>query len=198
MKWPHEEVSDSSNQFPAGLYKVKVTKQEDAEARNGQFAIAVESRILEPSSMKGQNYNFMFVIGVTDDTAEKLGLDEGDLSAENEATWVKNPSARRYKGYLKQAGVVSTGDTDEEAEDVKGKTLYIQHGQDKGGYWGAQAFYPGDEPPAGSEPAESTLSKTTTKKLSEKTHANARPAPGSKKPAPKPAPEEEEDENWEE
>ena len=119
-QWPHEEVQESGKLYPETLLRVKVTKQEDMEDNSGRFAVQIDSRIMEPPSLKNQPYSFRFIIGMTADTAQKFGLEE-DLLAEEEATWINNPSARRYKSFLKACGVASTGDTEEEAEDVRGK-----------------------------------------------------------------------------
>lgn len=146
-KWPHEEVTEGSKKFPAGLYKVKVTSQVDTEARNGQFMIKASGRVMEPKAHRSQPLDLNFVIGVTSDTAAKLGITEGeDLAAENEETWTKNPSARRYKAYLKGLGVASTGDTEEEAEDTIGKVYWVQF-EEKGNYNEAVAFYAEDAAP---------------------------------------------------
>lgn len=147
-KWPHEEVSENAKTYPPNLYKVKVTSQVDTEARNGQFMIKASGRIMEPKEFRAQPLDLNFVIGVTGDTAAKLGISEGeDLAAENEETWMKNPSARRYKSYLKAVGVASTGDTEEEAEDTIGKVFFVQLDvKDK--YNEAVAFYAEDAAPS--------------------------------------------------
>jgi hypothetical protein len=146
-KWPHEEVSEQGRKLPADLYKVKVTSQVDTEARNGQFMIKASGRIMEPKAFRAQPLDLNFVIGVTGDTAVKLSIESGeDLAAENEETWMKNPSARRYKAYLKALGVASTGDTEEEAEDAVGKVFFVQF-EEKGNYNEAVAFYAEDAAP---------------------------------------------------
>jgi hypothetical protein len=158
-QWPHEEVQESGKLYPETLLRVKVTKQEDMEDNSGRFAVQIDSRIMEPPSLKNQPYSFRFIIGMTADTAQKFGLEE-DLLAEEEATWINNPSARRYKSFLKACGVASTGDTEEEAEDVRGKVLLIQNGNREGKYNDASAFYPEGEGHAALDDERSqTLSK---------------------------------------
>lgn len=141
-KWPHEEVSDSGKTYPVGLYKVKVTKQEDAEDNKGRFFISINTRILEPKQFKGQPYNIRFLIGMTAETAARFDLEDEDLEATNPATWEKNPQAAHYKRMLKAAGVAPTGDTVEEGEDMKDKVFILQNNVRDEKYNDPVVFYP--------------------------------------------------------
>jgi len=178
-KWPSDEVTESAQHHPAGLYKVKITKQEDGESKNGQFTIFVNGRILEPKNFKGQPYNIRFMIGMTAETAAKFGLDDEDLEASNEATWLASPQAAKYKGLLAAAGVAPSGDTEEEAEDMKDKVIWVQNNVRDDKYDDPVAFYAEDSAPVGA-----VISATKSSPLQPKSKpANGKPAA---KPAPKP------------
>lgn len=192
MKWPHEDIQESGALYPDGLYKVKVVSQEDLEARGGQFMIVSHGRILEPKSFRGQPLDYRFVLGVTAETAEKLGIESGeDLECENEETMLKNPSMRRYKSYLRVLGVVATGDTEEEAEDAKGKVYSVQL-TEKNGYQEFNRLYADGEADAGvGDGPKGALKKTRTAADEEE----ARPSKGKPATSKKPAAADEDD--WE-
>jgi len=161
MKWPNDKVSEAGRTFPDGPYTVKVVSQTDTEARNGQAQISVETRILKPSQFRNQSLNFNFTIGVTAETAAKLGIEE-DLAAEREETWTANPSARRYKSFLKACGVPDTGDSEEEASFTTGKMIVIDLGHHESGgrtYNDANAFYSEQESAATPQPSANGSAK---------------------------------------
>jgi len=148
-QWPHEEVKESGFfTYPAGPLKVKVKSQEDAETKSGLYKIHVETRVLAPAKFKNQPFNFDFVIGMTEATIGKLGLDiPEDIEANNAETWLNSPSARRYQSFLKACEVPHVGDTDEEAEGVKNRVIFIDVGartDENSGrtYNDTNAFYP--------------------------------------------------------
>lgn len=167
LKWPHEEVSEMGAKYAPGLYKLKVSEQTDETDRNGCAVILVHCRIGVPTAMKNQPFTLRFRVGMTQQQADGLRIETGeDLEADNEATWKGNPSARQYKSYLKALGVVSTGDTDEEAEDAKGKVFFVQLGE-KNGYDTYERFYhdgEAPEPAAAAAKSASALKPTSAKK----------------------------------
>lgn len=187
MKWPHEDVQEKGAKYPPGLYKLKVSEQTEDTDRNGCFVILSHCRIGVPTAMKNQPFTLRFRIGVTQGQADGLRIETGeDLDAENEATWKGNPSARDYKSYLKALGVVSTGDTVEEAEDAKGKVFFVQLGE-KNGYDNYERFYrDGEAPEAVAEPARPA--KSALKPTAAKAAKPSKPAP-----AEEPV---EEDDDW--
>jgi len=181
LKWPHEEVTEMGAKHAPGLYKLKVVEQIDDVDRAGCAVILVNCRIGAPTAMKNQPFQLRFRVGVTQTQADGLRIETGeDLEAENEATWKGNPSARAYKSYLKALGVVSTGDTDEEAEDAKGKVFFVQLGE-KNGYENYERFYSDGETPEATAPEKATsglkpTAKTTTRPLKKAIAAPATPA----------------------
>jgi hypothetical protein len=189
MRYPESLPDTNGGQlFPDGLLKVRVMSQEDTESKNGQFTIAVETRVLEPKQYRNQNFNFRFVIGMTASTAAKFKDAEGnaleeDLEAKQRVTWEVNPSARRYGAYLKACGVPKSSDTQEDAENVTaGKpTILIDlgHHEDDNGrkYNDTNAFYAEADAPDGlgaAEPTQQQQQKPATRAAT--ANGNGRPA----------------------
>jgi hypothetical protein len=136
----HPEAPKGGQTYPPGLYTLKVVSQEDTEAKNGQFTVAVDTRIVKPKAFANQPFPIRFCIGVTGDTAEKLGIAEEDLEAANDETWEKNPSARRYGSYLSAAGVPDVQDTEEEGQNAIGSVFVVMN-EPRDGYNDVKAFY---------------------------------------------------------
>lgn len=152
MKYKHDLIPDAGQLYPDGMLRVKVLRLEETEARNGQASVKVSTRIGDPKKFRNQPYNFTFVLGVTKETAAKLGIEE-DLEGTSEATIQANPTWRRYKSFLKAAGVPFSGDTEEDAAFIAAKRPVIVvengHHEDANGrkYNDANAFYAEDSAP---------------------------------------------------
>ena len=122
--WAKDEVENlSSGKLPEGLAQVKVVSQVgELDEKYGKFVINVETRVQqflvngqEVSQYKKMPFRFSFWIGT-----------DADKGAEKKETWLASFAAKRYKSYLKAAGIPVVGDTDEEADAAPGAELMIQ------------------------------------------------------------------------
>ena len=195
--YPPEVIPDVGVTLPAGRFVFSIESMDDSEKTStGKYQIRAALRVVEPASFAHLPHFENFVVGTV-----------ADPEADDPDSW-KGFAAARYRSLLEKAGVVMTGDIEQDTAVAVGQQVgavieqQVQAATNKDGSPNAYAgrvqsrvqsfFHPGERETGvdGTGPAPAKGAAAAAMAAAKATAQAAKPAVAAPKPAvsaPKPA-----------